>query len=207
MRTIPITLIVCMALISCTKNETVTPTQPSNNAAVSDKDIYIFTIVDGTSQIPVDSAQVMFAFGNGYGDINFTGVDGKANFSIPKGWVTNELRVMKNNYCYFYTAAPGSEFNQVILLYRFAYLKIRAKNIAPALASDRIEIAVPSPVWASFDANPSFVGIIDTTYITKARNGNLGINYSVFSGTTLISSNQLNVMAPANDTTDVVIEF
>jgi hypothetical protein len=188
--------------LSCKKENTTS--SPVHNP---DKTI-TYTVIDQQTHFPVDSAMVQFAYENSFNDTKYTDVDGRASFTIPGDWIVNEAHITKPNYCWYTnTYLSGAvALNQTVNLNHYAYLRIHVQNVAPAVASDHVEIGFPSP--ASYTTIPDvFYGLTDTTYIKEALAGNISVTSSVFNGVTFDHSNFIPVITTGGDTSNVSVDF
>lgn len=195
-----------IAIHACKKSEKSSiPPSASDN---SESGNLIFTIIDNQTKTPVNGAYVNITYGNMYSDAKTTGTDGKVDFSIPSGYVFNEVTVTKDGYCKYYAVPNTTNFvrNQTLYLDHIAYLRYHVKNVAPAEANDKMVIYSPHPTLGQgyeFD----FYGAADETFITESKAGNLGISCNIFTGNTFVSSFYVNVFATGGDTTDVTVNY
>lgn len=191
-----------LALQACNKKNSTPLTPYEPNQTIS------YTVIDKITNQPVDSAMVYFAYGNMTSETKYSGTDGKVSFTIPKGWVVNEVKISKSGYSY-YSFSPNSAnvvLNQTILLDHVAYLRIHVENVAPINVGDKVEVYYPKPVFVSYPPDVFHVSA-NTTYITKAQAGNMGLLYVAYSFTTLVNQATINLNAIGGDTTDVTINF
>jgi hypothetical protein len=199
----PYFLMLPLLIFSC-KKETYNPPPPYNpNKTIS------YTIIDNQTQLPVDSAYVNFAYGNNFSETGYSDANGRISFTIPTDWVINEVLITKSNYCDYFNNynAVDIQLDQTILFNHYAYLRIHVENVAPANSSDKIEIGIPKPAWLTTYTPDVFYGAVNTTYITTALAGNIGVMSNIFYGSTFDHSFQTVVNTIGGDTTDITINF
>ena len=193
-----------MILLACKKEKPVT-----NPSVYDPNSTYTFTILDNNTNAPIDSAYVNFTYGNTFGDSKYSGPDGKVSFTIPTGWVVNEISINKANYCYYWSEPNSTTYpkNQTFHLDHYAYLRIHVQNLIPG-AGEKVEIGHPTPYPPWYPYTPViFVGVVDTTIVTTALAGNIGVTFSVFAAGVFDYSSTIFVTTAGGDTTDVSFSY
>jgi hypothetical protein len=190
-------------LLAACKKELQRPPEYQKN------DELTFTILDKTNQQPLSEAEVSIGYGNNWGDRKMTDALGKVTFIVPDGWVLNEVMVLRKGYSryWYYPNSTGFSRNQTLSLEKIAFLRFHVKNEAPAAASDKLVIYSSNPNGlAGYEFIFAGAGI-DSTFISDANAGNLGISCNRFVNDTFVNSFYVNVNAVSNDTTDVLVNY
>jgi len=196
------TLVLIALLPACRKDSSPPPPSYSYDRTIT------YVITDNVTNLPVDSAWVNFAYGNAFSYSKHSGSDGKVSFTIPAGWVVNEVTIAKVNYCKYWQNYSSMSVGPVenVTLNHYAYIRVHVENTDSIAASDKVIISCPPPDLGSAVLHP-FYGAVNTTFISTAYAGNIGVLYQVYSGSTFLYSNNTYVMANGGDTTDVTINF
>jgi hypothetical protein len=201
MKTLIYLLPVILVIGSCRKSApNLPPYEPNKHIT--------YTVLDNATHQPIDSVNVTFVYGNAFSDYALTHSNGFVDFIIPKDWVVNEVRFSKPGYCLYFDS-PNSVIvasNSTIYMNRISYIRFNVVNQPPSAGTDRMVFSYPCPNLSSC---PSFTyyGVVNTSTIVEAYTGNIGISTNIYSGSTYISSVQINTVTTSGDTIDVNVNY